>query len=162
MKQKHQILVRGLRDHSFDDTKEPHSGKSGRIEEISFAHAQRDLQSGQGEIKQKTFIQPRTPSKGVSQSSSSPGPSRQSLLRRSKVLENLDINDRASFYEFIPVFCLILCLASGLKVTLRRLCRLPDLAGLKSFNDSPHHDKHMRSKKPQVATETSRKRQVSQ
>lgn len=104
MKQKHQILVQGLRDHSLDDTNEPRSGKSGRIEEISFAHAQRDLQSGQGGIEQKTFIQPRIPSKGFSQSSSSPGPSKQSLLRRSKVLENLDINDRAFLNAYIASY----------------------------------------------------------
>lgn len=96
MKQKHQILVRGLRDHSLDDIKESRSERSGRIEEIGFAHAQKDLHNGQGGVKPKTFIQPRAPPKGVSQSSSSPGPSKQTLLRRSKVLENLDINDRAS------------------------------------------------------------------
>ncbi|KAL5526723.1 hypothetical protein ACEPAF_8448 [Sanghuangporus sanghuang] len=109
MKQKHQILARGLRSHSLDGN-DYRPAQSGRIEEIGFAHAKKDLQ--QIGISTRFSVQARAPASRLL-SSSSPNLSKQNMVRRSKVLEDLDINE-----------------PSGLKATMQRILRQPDLAGL--------------------------------
>ncbi|KAL5485849.1 hypothetical protein ACEPAI_6891 [Sanghuangporus weigelae] len=109
MKQRHQILARGLRNHNLDD-KDYRPTQSGRIEEIGFAHAKMDLQ--QIGIPTRSSVQARVPASRLL-SSSSPSSSKQILVKRSKVLEDLDINE-----------------PSGLKATMQRILLQPDLAGL--------------------------------
>ncbi|KAL5503980.1 hypothetical protein ACEPAH_8052 [Sanghuangporus vaninii] len=109
MKQKHQIIARGLRNQSLDGN-DYRPAQSGRIEEIGFAHAKKDLQ--QIGISTRLSVQARVPASHLL-SSSSPSLSKQNLVRRSKILEDLDINE-----------------PSGLKATMQRILRQPDLAGL--------------------------------
>ena len=88
MKQRHQILARGLR---LDD-KDHRPTQSARIEEIGFAHAKRDL--GQhGLSSSKPSSRTRPPALGLL-SSSSPSSGKRGLLRTSKILEDLYINER--------------------------------------------------------------------
>ena len=90
MKQKHQILVHGLRNNNIEETGRL-SAQNGRIEEITFAHAKKDLQ--QNSLSRRPLIQPKTPPQSSLQSSS-PRSSRQRLLKRSKILEYLDTSER--------------------------------------------------------------------
>ncbi|KAL5525932.1 hypothetical protein ACEPAG_7270 [Sanghuangporus baumii] len=110
MKQRHQILARGLRNHNLDD-KDSRPDQSGRIEEIEFAHAKKDLQ--QIGVPTRSSIQASLPRSRLLSSSSPNSSNKQTLVRRSKVLEDLDINE-----------------PSGLKATMQRILRQPDLAGL--------------------------------
>lgn len=93
MKQKHQILARGLRENPNDDG-EPPSIRPGRLEQIGFAHARKDLQTDPGKPNAKSSLEYNALTKNRLLPSSSPGSVRRSQVRKSKLLESLDMNDR--------------------------------------------------------------------
>ncbi|KAH8118199.1 hypothetical protein DFH11DRAFT_883990 [Phellopilus nigrolimitatus] len=133
MKQRHQILVRGLQEDFRDDT-DKHSTQPGHKEEISLAHAKKDLQVGVDAKTRNT--NPSTSHRTLNsflQSSSSPG--QYSRARRSKILETLDINE-----------------PTALRATMNRLLRLPDLAGLSQINAQSTPLKRNHYLKPIVVT----------
>ena len=94
MKQRHQILAHGLRNQSLNDANGLRPIRQRRMEDIGFAHARANSQSDPGGANVETTREMETLVKPPFFPSSSPSSLRQSRIRKSKLLEDLDINER--------------------------------------------------------------------
>ena len=107
MKQRHQILARGLQDPSTVIDSEASSrskGCPGRIEDIRLLAARKDLERkasyDTNTVNRMSLGHPTSSRmsgvRSVLLTSSSPEPSKELRIRRSRVLEALDTNDSKS------------------------------------------------------------------
>lgn len=93
MQKRHQILANSLKNTNALDTEPPGSGTRAGVEEISFAHAQRDLRARTAAY-QADSRRLQVPLKVQQASSSSPVRESPSRTKRSKLLEKLDVCER--------------------------------------------------------------------
>ena len=104
MKQRHQILARGLQDPSTVIDSEASKGSPGRIEDICLLAARKDLERkasyDTNTVNRMSLGHPTSSRmsgvRSVLLTSSSPEPSKELRIRRSRVLEALDTNDSKS------------------------------------------------------------------
>ena len=93
MQKRHQILLNSLQDSSSSNLEPAQTAKQSRIEDIKLAHAQRDL--GRRRLPEPIIaVEPRYSAREKQPQSSSPSQHSAESVKRSKVLEALDMRDR--------------------------------------------------------------------